>query len=150
MAMIQKSTPNGQGTLRLLNFVDQLGKFNVSLGQDPLIYTANTIQSTRGGEINSIGHWQAFVDKFFTETGSFINIVCAFKGGDTKMFDIVHAALPRYFYTQFNTEVENLQITLDGSTEKVSSTETKVSCDRAKLIYTYRNQCQVSFVMLAK
>jgi hypothetical protein len=63
------------------------------------------------------------------------------------MFDIVYAALPRYFYTQFNTEVENLQITLDGSTERVSPTETKVSCDRAKLIYTYRNQCQVSYTM---
>ena len=60
------------------------------------------------------------------------------------MFDIVYAALPRYFYTQFNTDVENLHITLDGATEKLSPTETKVTCDRAKFIYTYKNQCQVS------
>lgn len=59
------------------------------------------------------------------------------------MFEIVWAAMPRYFLTQFASDVENMQITLDGAVEKNSPNESKVTCDRAKFIYTYRNQCQV-------
>jgi hypothetical protein len=131
LAMMQRpSNPNaGQGTLKLMLFVDQLGKFNSSRG-DP----------------NDIAQWQAFTDKFFTETGSFIHVVFSALTERTKMFEIVHAAMPRYFHTQFNTDVESLQITLDGATEKNAPTECKVTCDRAKFIYTYKNQCQVGYV----
>ncbi|KAF2866191.1 LIM-domain binding protein-domain-containing protein [Massariosphaeria phaeospora] len=131
IAMMQKSNmmaaPSGQGTLRLMNFVDQLGKFN----------------ARTGNEVNRLDFWQVFVEKFFTESGSFIHILGTSEGDQTKLFDIIYSALPRYFCTQFNTEVENLQITLEGAQEKSMGGETKVACDRAKFIYTYRNQCQV-------
>ena len=61
----------------------------------------------------------------------------------TKQFEIVCAALPRYFYTVFSTDVQNIQITLDGAKENLGPSEIKVTCDRAKFIYTYENQCQV-------
>jgi len=127
MKQAQAAT-GGNGTLKLMNFVDQIGKYNVE---------PNTP--------NSVERWQSFVDKFFTDTGSFIH--CVYNGGTdrTKQYEIVYAALPRYFYTLFKTDVVNLQITLDGSTEKTSPPELKVTCDRAKFIYTYKNSCQVVY-----
>lgn len=118
----------GQGTLKLMNFVDQIGKYD-----------------TRSSEPNKVERWQAFVEKFFTETGSFVHVVYSTAAVKTKQFEIVYAALPRYFYTLFNTEVTNLQITLDGATEKSAHSELKVTCDRAKFIYTYRNRCQIIY-----
>lgn len=111
-----------------MNFVDQIGRYNADQG-----------------EPNLVPRWQTFVDKFFTETGSFIHVVFSGHQERTKQFEIVHAALPRYFYTLFNTDVTNLQITLDGATEKASPPELKVTCDRAKFIYTYKNHCQVVY-----
>lgn len=129
MAMMkQAQQTGGQGTLKLMNFVDQIGKY-----------------TTNQGDPNVVPRWQTFVDKFFTETGSFIHIVYSTHAERTKQFEIVYAALPRYFYTLFNTDVTNLQITLDGATEKASPPELKVTCDRAKFIYTYKNQCQVVY-----
>lgn len=64
------------------------------------------------------------------------------------MYEVVYAALPRYFFSQFSTDVENLQITLDGAVERNAGSETKVTCDRAKFIYTFKNQCQVSSISL--
>jgi hypothetical protein len=123
----QQGATNGNGTLKLMNFVDQIGRF-----------TSET-------DSNSVEFWKTFVDKFFTETGSFIHCVYHATSERTKQFEIVYAALPRYFYTLFNTDVINLQITLDGATEKTSQPELKVTCDRAKFIYTYRNRCQVVY-----
>jgi hypothetical protein len=127
--MKQAQATGGQGTLKLMNFVDQIGRFNGS----------NT------NEENKVERWQAFVDKFFADTGSFIHCVYHTATERTKQFEIVYAALPRYFYTLFNTDVTNLQITLDGATEKTAPPELKVTCDRAKFIYTYKNQCQVVY-----
>ncbi|KAF1944249.1 hypothetical protein EJ02DRAFT_464329 [Clathrospora elynae] len=125
-----QSQSGGQATLKLLNFVEQIGKFTSDGDEkDP----------------NSVSRWQTFVDKFFTETGSFIHVVTSASSDRTKQWEIVYAALPRFFYTLFNTDVTNLQITLDGATEKTAHHEHKVTCDRAKFIYTYRNQCQVVY-----
>ena len=83
------------------------------------------------------------MDKFFNESGSFIHVLYSSAKERTKQFEIVCAALPRYFYTVFNTDIQNIQITLDGAKENTGPAETKVTCDRAKFIYTYENQCQV-------
>jgi hypothetical protein len=129
MAMMKQqqgqTVPSGQGTLKLLNFVEQIGNFS--------------------SQNNNIEWWQAFVDRFFAESGSFVHIVCSSSVERSKQFEIVYAALPRYFYTLFNTDVASLQITLDGATEKVAGAELKVTCERAKFIYTYKNSCQVVY-----
>lgn len=93
--------------------------------------------------------WHSFVDKFFNESGSFIHVLYSTSKERTKQFEIVCAALPRYFYTVFTTDIQNIQITLDGSKENAGPAETKVTCDRAKFIYTYENQCQVCTVAVA-
>lgn len=128
MMKAQSQQSAGQGTLKLLNFVEQIGRFTANRGVD-----------------NEVSKWQSFVDKFFVEHGSFVHVVFHNTQERTKQFEIVYAALPRYFYTLFNTDVINLQITLDGATEKSSPPDLKVTCDRAKFIYTYRNQCQVIY-----
>jgi hypothetical protein len=91
--------------------------------------------------VNRIEIWQDFVEKFFSETGAFVLVVT--RPDRTKQLDIVAPALPRYFWSQFNFDINHLQITLDGATEKTSGLETKVTCDRAKFIYTYKNDVQV-------
>lgn len=128
MKQAQVGATGGTGTLKLMNFVAEIGKYDGT-----------------GTETNTVERWQTFTEKFFTETGSFIHCVFSNASERTKQFEIVYAALPRYFYTLFNTDVTNLQITLDGSSEKSSVPELKVTCDRAKFIYTYKNQCQVVY-----
>lgn len=137
-----QSQSSGQGTLKLMNFVDQLGKFNVST---TFLNSASrlTISQSSGGDENQVALWQSFVDKFFNDSGSFIHVLYSTRQERTKQFEIVCAALPRYFYTVFSTDVQNIQITLDGAKENLGPSETKVTCDRAKFIYTYENQCQV-------
>jgi hypothetical protein len=127
MAMMQKAqmATSGQATLKLMNFVDQIARFDVRL--------------------NSVDYWQDFVERFFTETGSFIQSVSHSSRTQTKQFEIVYAALPRYFCTLFNNTVTSLQITIDGAQEKVAQTDLKVTCTQAKFIYTYHNQCQVVY-----
>lgn len=83
------------------------------------------------------------MDKFFNDSGSFIHVLYSSAKERTKQFEIVYNALPRYFYTVFNTDIQNIQITLDGAKENTGPADTKVTCDRAKFIYTYDNQCQV-------
>ena len=85
--------------------------------------------------------WKQFVDKFFSETGSFIHAFWLENTDRTKQFEIVYSAIPRYFYTLFNTDVESLQITIDGAIEKVVGSDIRVTCDRAKFIYTYKTPC---------
>jgi hypothetical protein len=137
MAMMQQkqqanTQSGGQGTLKLLNFVEQIGKYEATETED-------------GMKSNNVERWRAFVDKFFTETGSFIQVVSKANSEHTKQFDVVYAALPRYFYTLFLGDVIGLQITLDGATEKMVGSELKVTCDRAKFVYTFRNRCQVVY-----
>lgn len=84
------------------------------------------------------------MEKFFSETGAFLHVAYNKATHRTKMFEVVYAALPRYFLSHFSTDVENLQVTIDGAQERNIGAETKVECDRAKFIYTYKNQCQVS------
>ena len=123
----QRPVPaSGQAFLKLMLLVNDLGRFDSS--RDP----------------NRLEHWEGFVDKHFAENGSFAHHLCGSTDGRTKMFEILRESLPRYFFTQFSSEVENLQITLDGAIEKIVGAEWKVTCDRAKFIYTYKNQCQVS------
>jgi hypothetical protein len=84
------------------------------------------------------------VERCFSETGSFIhNLREAFTQG-TKQFEIDYSALPRYFFTLFNTDLQHLQITIDGAQEKVTPSDIRVVCDRAKFIYTYKTpKCPV-------
>ncbi|KAK7189167.1 hypothetical protein PSPO01_04754 [Paraphaeosphaeria sporulosa] len=121
------NSQGGPGILKLMNFVDQLGKYSAS----------------RAEHLNQLSTWQAFVEKFFSETGAFLHVAYNKNTHRTKMFEVVYAALPRYFLSHFSTDVENLQVTIDGAIERNIGTETKVECDRAKFIYTYKNQCQV-------
>lgn len=61
-----------------------------------------------------------------------------------KQFEICYTALPRYYWTQYASGVENIQVTLDGAFEKdLSGNGHIVECGRAKFIYWFRSGTQL-------
>ncbi|KAF2803482.1 uncharacterized protein BDZ99DRAFT_526411 [Mytilinidion resinicola] len=116
----------GQTILKLLLFLDHLSRFSTTRQE------------------NNISHWNAFVSKFFSPEGEFKHTLYDRSGGKTKQFPVSFAALPRYFYVQFDSGVENMQITIDGASEKAVGTDSNyVESHRAKIIYSFQNGTQL-------
>lgn len=94
---------------------------------------------------NDISYWNQFVAKFFSPDAEFKHTLFDKEGKTTKQYPISFNALPRYYYVQFNSGVENIQITIDGAVEKQLATDSHyVESQRAKIIYSYTNGTQVS------
>ncbi|KAK7569903.1 LIM-domain binding protein-domain-containing protein [Phyllosticta citricarpa] len=120
----------GVSILKLLNLADHLSRF------------------TSNRQPNDLAYWKAFVARFFTENGVFKQTLLDY-GAQTpapgsKNFEICTLALPRYFYTQFQSGLDNLQLTMDGLIEKeLGNACHYVESARAKFIYWYKNGTQV-------
>ncbi|KAH7117086.1 LIM-domain binding protein-domain-containing protein, partial [Dendryphion nanum] len=130
MMQHQKQNTTGLATLRLHRFIKDLSDYHCSR------------------KVNQLEQqWKPFVQRHFTETGSFVHVLFQAATGGSKQFEIVYAALPRYFYTQFSSDIDNLQIQIYGAVEHASSTETKVTCDGTKFIYNYlHGTCPVQVI----
>ncbi|KAK8247536.1 LIM-domain binding protein-domain-containing protein [Phyllosticta capitalensis] len=120
----------GVSILKLLNLADHLSRFTSNRQPNDLLY------------------WKQFVGRFFTENGVFKQTLLDYGAQTTnpgsKNFEICTLALPRYFYTQFQSGLENLQLTMDGLVEKeLGNSCHYVESARAKFIYWYKNGTQV-------
>lgn len=108
---------------------------------------ANNHQADR--QANDIGQWKAFVGRFFSEDGIFKQSLLDYapiNANKAKNFEICNPALPRYYYTQFQSGVQNIQLTMDGITEKEFGNNCHyVESNRAKFIYWFKNGTQVCF-----
>jgi hypothetical protein len=88
---------------------------------------------------NTHEHWNSVIDQHFSESGVFMLRVCSDKPeGGSKEFTIAHATLPRFFVVLFNTQVESLQISINGAITENTGTETRVTCERARFTYVYK------------
>lgn len=118
----------GTTILKLLNLADNLSRF--SADRQP----------------NDITHWKTFVGRFFSEDGIFKQTLLDYapQAQKPKNFEICNPALPRYYYTQFQSGVQNIQLTMDGITEKEFGNNCHyVESNRAKFIYWFKNGTQV-------
>lgn len=71
-------------------------------------------------------------------------------GEESKRFEICTAALPRFFHTQFESGVENIQVTFDGWMEKdVGNNCHYVEATRARWISWFGNGIAVSIACIS-
>lgn len=62
----------------------------------------------------------------------------------SKTFEVQAAGLPRYLYIQFESDIEQVQLLLDGNFEKkLSDTHTVVRADRAKFLHWFKDGTQL-------
>jgi len=92
---------------------------------------------------NNIFFWQKLIGEFFGEEGVFRRQLWE-SDGRTKAYEICRAAIPRYFWIQFNSGVERIQTFLGQMTAKeLPNNQHYVQSDRATFIYAFGNGVQV-------
>lgn len=113
--------------LKLFRFTDRLGSFKAD--QQP----------------NAIEIWRTFVDEFFTEDGTLQLVYLSSQTSQSKAFEVSAASMPRYFWTQFDGVVDQIQISLNGTFDnRVSDTHHAVRAERARMTYWFKDGTQVS------
>ena len=93
---------------------------------------------------NTMHHWENFVTQFFAEDGSYRLSAFEQEKRDHKQYEFSFSILPRYFYTLFNSGVQNVQIQADdGRESELENGGVLISCQRSSLIYWFENGSQV-------
>ena len=111
-------------------------------------------------------HWQDFVSRFFTPNGCLIQHIWSAKdktdkknAGEnaekmedevdyfTKEFTITAASLPRYYWTFYNSGVQNLQMKVENAKETLLANNYHfVAFQKAQLTSWFGNGSQVSYM----
>jgi hypothetical protein len=93
---------------------------------------------------NDMAYWQAFVQAHFTDDAVYrMNLKFA-TDMSTKAFEVHASGLARFLYTQFETDIDQVQLVLDGNQEKkLSETHTVVRADRSRLLHWLRDGTQL-------
>ena len=131
----------------LYQFADSLSGFTVSVIfkplEDPACIEMNTNFSQSRGESHDFMYWHRFVEQFYAPSGSLRQGVWD-AGQGRKQFEILTPALPRYYYTQFNSGIKHIQMIVEGAKEKdMSNGGRLVESDKTSFIYWFANDCQV-------
>ncbi|KAF2151774.1 hypothetical protein K461DRAFT_294661 [Myriangium duriaei CBS 260.36] len=119
----------GNFILKLLSFSDHLGGFSTKDKQ------------------NNIEFWQQFVGKFFGSDGRLV--LCLPTSGDQtnrrlKQFIVPNSTLPRYWYTYFQSGLQNLQVKMENAKEHVMQNQCHyVAFERSQFVFWYSNGVQV-------
>ncbi|KAI4125054.1 MAG: hypothetical protein LQ347_005504, partial [Umbilicaria vellea] len=126
----------GSSVLKLHLFADHLSQFSVS---------PRSQQNGRlGKQSNDLNYWQLFVDRFFSDKGVLRQQIWNADDSSAKVYEISTPALPRYYWTHYNSGVQNVQMILEKPQEKELPTgghyvESAKSC----FIYWFVNGCQL-------
>lgn len=67
---------------------------------------------------NDFSYWQSFADRFFSQSGVLRPKLIATGQAAAKQFEISNPALPRYYWTHFNSGVQNIQMFLENAKER--------------------------------
>jgi LIM-domain binding protein len=103
----------------------------------------STNLSQSKGESQDFLYWHSFVEKFYAPNGSLRQGVYD-AGKGSKQFEILTPALPRYYYTQFNSGIKHIQMIVEGAREKdMPNGGHYVECTKTSFIYWFVNDCQV-------
>jgi hypothetical protein len=91
-----------------------------------------------------MNYWRKLISQHFTDEGVFRVILKYQTDKSTKTYEVNAAALPRFFFLHYESEVDQIQLLLDGTTEKkVSETHQFAQFDRARMLYWFRDGTQV-------
>lgn len=67
---------------------------------------------------NDFAYWQSFADRFFSQNGVLRHQLWSATDQTAKQFEISTPALPRYYWTHFNSGVQNIQMILENARER--------------------------------
>jgi hypothetical protein len=116
----------GKTLLRVFNFADRLGAFRAD--QQP----------------NDMNHWRKLISQHFMDEGVFRMTLKSRTDKSSKIFEVNASSLPRFFYTQYESDVDQIQLLLDGAIEKtISDTHQFVQAERARMLFWFRDGTQV-------
>lgn len=125
---MQNNRTQGSYILKTVLFTDQLSSFHADK------------------RTNDIDYWQSFVSKFFAPDGRLVQHVWyPTGGGRTKEFTVPAASLPRYYWTHYNSGVQNLQMKVESAKEsQLPNACWVVGFEKAQFTFWYGNGTQVS------
>ena len=85
------------------------------------------------------------MQKFFTEDGTYRTTVRDTTSPEwSKIFEIRHSLLPRFFLQHFESGVQNIQLGIDGAREKeIGNGYIGVEANKARMTFWFRNGTQV-------
>jgi hypothetical protein len=136
----------GHSLMRLVQFGEHLSAFGKQT--KPLAaYMANGAQRLAAEgqkQKEDLGYWGAFVEQFFSPKGVLRHSVFVNDEHSNKQYEITFPALPRYFYTHFDSGVKNMQMILEKGTEKALPAGHYIESQNASFVYWFDNGSQVS------
>lgn len=121
----------GVGVLRLHQFIDRLASFN-------------TRENNQMQMQNSIEHWHAFVSDLFTPTGLMRQQLLNTDKNELKQFEIPTSLLARYFFTLFESGIQQIQMMVEHPREHAAANATLVVSQKATFIYWFQGDSHVS------
>ncbi|KAH0060702.1 hypothetical protein KCU96_g20707, partial [Aureobasidium melanogenum] len=111
----------------LIQFSDHLSAYNVT-----------------SRDTNSSEHWANFVNQFWTPDGRLVQHVLDNTNSSTKQFMISASSLARYYWTWFDSGVQNIQLQLEGVREIPAPNNAHwVTCTRARYIFWFNHNIQL-------
>ncbi|PQE17357.1 Topoisomerase II-associated PAT1 protein [Rutstroemia sp. NJR-2017a BVV2] len=135
----------GQSLMRLIQFGEHLSAFGKQT--KPLAaYMANGVQRLVAEGMkqkDDLGYWGAFVEQFFSPKGVLRHSVFVNDEHSNKQYEITFPALPRYFYTHFDSGVKNMQMILEKGTEKALPAGHYIESQNASFVYWFDNGSQL-------
>ena len=96
-----------------------------------------------------MAYWRSLIDEHFVEDGSLQLTLTTPQSQNgkvvpAKVFEISAPSLPRYFWMQYDGQVEQIQIVLNGSNEKtINENFHLVRAEKARMLYWFKDGTQV-------
>ncbi|KAF9915505.1 hypothetical protein FBU30_001911 [Linnemannia zychae] len=88
-------------------------------------------------EIQTIQSWQTFVNKFYSSEGRQKYILVNPTNSDSRAFEIPMSSLPKIYFTNYQSGVKEMKLTLDGTIEQPSRTPLILECNKVSLLSDY-------------
>jgi hypothetical protein len=97
---------------------------------------------------NDFNYWRQFIDQYFNESGRIVLSLCDEKNGSVKQYQVINSLIPRFFMCLFEGQIEQLQITLEGTVEKPQSdNQCLVVSERSRILYWFENGVPVGSLL---
>lgn len=133
--------------MKLMLFGDHLSSFEVN--SKPISsYIASGAQRLAAQSLkqrDDLSYWHTFVNQFFSPKGVFRHSLWILDETSNKQYEITYPALPRYFYTHFESGVKNMQMTIEkGSEKELPNNGHYIESQKSRFVYWFDNGSQVS------
>jgi len=98
---------------------------------------------------NDMTYWRRLIDEHFVDDGSLQLTLTTPQSQNGKVvpaktFEISAPSLPRYFWMQYDGQVEQIQIVLNGSIEKtINENYHYARAEKARMLYWFKDGTQV-------